>query len=326
MPNDHLQKILDQFSNWIERSRYSKTSGINYVSVIKNMVSYMKSFNVHHLNDASLDLILKFVCFRGNKKYAANFIEYRKSVLYLFYKWAYSKGYCRNNPIIEHRKLKLNRKASLHDKNNTIFSSKEMLSPEEQEKLISFKVDNEDPLAVRNKCIVLLILASALYAEEATALLKTSLNLSVGYLSITDKTNENKKRGKKEKKEKKENAEKSKEFGRINTRIVQLDLKLCKQSCLNWLAIRDNMLKKNNCPELFFTRRFTPITKRMLYKIVSEFLQAAGITKTHLGAELLRQTAICNMVRRGLSLEEIQANIGFSNLRSIDKYRQACLS
>ena len=64
----------------------------------------------------------------------------------------------------------------------------------------------------------------------------------------------------------------------------------------------------------------------MLYKIVSEFLQAASITKTHLGSELLRQTAICNMVRRGLSLEEIQANIGFSNLRSIDKYRQACLS
>ena len=311
MPDNHFQKIFDQFSNWIEKSRYSKTSKINYVSVIKNMLSYMKSFNVHHLNDASLDLILKFIRFKRNKKYAVNFIEYRKSVLYLFYKWAYSKGYCRNNPIIEHRKLKLNRKASLHDKNNTIFAIKEMLSPEEQEKLISFKIDNENPLTVRNKCIVLLILASALYAEEVITLLKTSLNLSTGYLSVADKNNEK--------------VEKSKEFERINTRIVHLDLNLSKQSCSDWLAIRDNMLKESNCPELFFTRRLAPLTKRMLYKIVSEFLQAAGITKTHLGAELLRQTAICNMLNRGLSLEEIQTSIGFSNLRSIDKYRQACL-
>lgn len=300
MTNSRFQKIFSQFNDWIEKTNYSKKSKINYVSVVKNALAYIESFNIRSLNNVSLDLVLKFIKFRGTRRYAANFIEYRTSVLYLFFKWAHTHGYCHNNLIIEHRKLKLNNKASLHDKKNKIYAVKDLLSQEEQEKLLNFKIDNNNPIAVRNKCILLLILASALYAEEVITLPKSALDLNTGLLSVTNKD--------------------------TKERVIQLDLGLCKQSCSAWLAMRDVLLKEKKADslELFFTtNNFSPLIKRVLYKIVSQFLQAVGITKTHSGPEMLRQTAICNMVRRRLSLEEIQTNTGLS-LTKIGKYQQLC--
>lgn len=299
MSKNRFQKILQQFNNWIEQTNYSRKVKINYISIIKNLFVYLESFSIDSLNDVNIDLVLKFLQSRKNRGYAANFVQYRKSVLHLFFQWAYTNNYCRNNFIIEQRKSELNKKASLHEKKRSTLVVKNLLTQEEQDRILDFKVDDKDSVSVRNKCMVLLILASALYAEEIITLQKTALNLSAGLLNIT---NEDKK-----------------------ARIVQLDLNLCNQACSDWLAARNNLLKeKTNCSELFFTRKLAPLTKRMLYKLVSEFLQTAGIVKVHLGPEMLRQTAICTMVRRGLSLEEIQANTGLS-VNKIDQYRQVCL-
>lgn len=298
MTNSRFQKISHQFNSWIEQTNYSKKVKINYISIIKNLFVYLDSFSIDSLNDVNIDLVLKFLQSRKNREYAANFIEYRKSVLHLFFQWAYTNHYCRNNFIIEQRKSELNKKASLHEKKHISIPLKDLLTQEEQDLILNLKTDDKDLLSVRNKCIVLLILAGALYAEEVITLQKTALNLSAGLLNIT---NEDKKE-----------------------RIIQLDLNLCNQACSGWLAVRSNMLKQTDCPKLFFTRNITSLTKRVLYKIVSEFLQEVGIVKGHLCPEMLRQTAICNMVRRGLSLEEIQANTGLS-VNKIDQYRQACL-
>ena len=267
------------------------------------MIAYLGTFNIDNLNDVNLDLIFKFFRFRKDKKYSANSIEYRKSVIYLFFQWAYTNAHCRRNLIIEHRKIKLNQKAVLYKKEPPFLIAKDLLSQEEQNKILNFKIDNNNFIAIRNKCIVLLILASALYAEEVIDLLKTSLNLDDGFLDVINE--ETKKRR------------------------IRLDLSLCGQSCSNWLSIRNILLTekaKKDCPELFFTINnpiplTKRITKRMLHKITSQFLRAMGIDKTHLGPEMLRQTAICNMIRRHLTLEEIQANTGLS-IAKVDKYRR----
>jgi len=67
----------------------------------------------------SLKLSDKRTGFKKDKEYSVNSIEYRKSVLYLFFQWAYTNAHCHRNLIIEHRKTKLNQKAVLHKKANT---------------------------------------------------------------------------------------------------------------------------------------------------------------------------------------------------------------
>jgi len=296
MQSENYEKIFKKFDSWLNQiSLYSESAKANYLSITRNFLRYLESFSVYRLSDANLDLLLKFVQFKGNERYAASFIGVRLSSLSLFYKWAYKYGYCRKNLIIEYRKTKLNAKSSLDSKEQAIDISKDLISLEEQDILINAKIGN-DPLAVRNKCIVLLILASALYAEEVLTLSMDTLNLERGYLDIskTDK----------------------------RARKINLDMAMCKSSCLHWLKQRNIILAGKKSDYLFVTRSGTSLTKRMLYKVISQYLLQCGITKKHLGAEILRQTSICNMVKQGLSLEEIQANTGLGVLTN-EKYHKS---
>ena len=50
-------------------------------------------------------------------------------------------------------------------------------------------------------------------------------------------------------------------------------------------------------------------------------MQEAGIIKPHLGPEILRQTAIVNMINSGKTIEEIQAITGIKTLKNIQRYQ-----
>jgi hypothetical protein len=49
----------------------------------------------------------------------------------------------------------------------------------------------------------------------------------------------------------------------------------------------------------------SPITKRTLYRIVSKSMIDSEINKEHLEPEVLRQTAIFNMLVSGKTIEEV---------------------
>ena len=70
----------------------------------------------------------------------------------------------------------------------------------------------------------------------------------------------------------------------------------------------------------FFTQHIKSLTIRTLYRIVSNYALNAGIARD-IGSDVLRKTAIFNMLKNGLPVEEIQKNTGL-NVGSIDKYRQ----
>jgi len=87
------------------------------------------------------------------------------------------------------------------------------LTPEEQRVILN--TTGEDFVATRNKCIISIILATALYAEEVTSLLINEINLAQDYIDIHKK---NKKRR------------------------VPINLRICKLACQEWLEIRANTL------------------------------------------------------------------------------------
>ena len=62
----------------------------------------------------------------------------------------------------------------------------------------------------------------------------------------------------------------------------------------------------------------------MLYKIVSTAMIATGIKKERIGPEILRQTAIINMFKKGHTLEEVRAFTGIKTLSRRAVYSRGC--
>jgi site-specific recombinase XerD len=297
MKNRAYTKILEQFSTYIAHNlNFSGRTKFNYPKIVEYYLNYLEAFNIECLSHAEYGMMIKFAKFRGDKKYAAAYVNLRLSALKTFYTWAYKNHICNNHLILEYKKSRLNNSLLSVEEKNENSAPIISLQPEEQEMLLNVVIENEFTV-VRNKCIVELILASAISAAEVVCAPFTALNLKKGYIDIVDTNRE---------------------------RRVVLDTSICLQSCDKWLKFRKNALpSKNHCPFLFFTKNFEQLTKRMLYNIVSQYLLKTGVVKEHLGADILRQTAICNMFRNQQTLEEVQKATGIQTLLRLEKYRLA---
>lgn len=286
-------KLFSLFENWLENQSYASNTRKTYLQIIRMFLLYISSFGIARLKDVSNDLLIRFVTKRGPKLYAQANINLRLSALYLFYAWAYANKYSQINPIIEYKKTKLNTKPfpkKILKLDNDII----ILTPKEQEILLNTK--GKDSFATtRNRLVIDLILAGALYAEEVIGLLTKDIHLKSGYITIHNK------KGK---------------------RRVQINSRVCK-TCQRWLTIRTNTLHATKLPFLFFTDKVKPITKRELHRIISKCMIETGIDKEHLGPEVLRQTAISNMLSSGKTIEEVQTITGIRTLKNIQKYKRA---
>ena len=73
---------------------------------------------------------------------------------------------------------------------------------------------------------------------------------------------------------------------------------------------------------LFFTYRLTPISQRLLHKIVAAGLESAGLQLNHQGSDMLRQTAIVAKFDEGYSHKQIKSMFALKNSLSFEKYEQ----
>ena len=289
-------KLFALFSDWLKNQTYALNTKKTYLQIAEKFLLYLDSFDIARLKDVSNDLLLNFITKRGSKLYAQANINLRLSALYLFYAWAYANKYSQTNPIIEYKKTMLNTKPfpkKILKLNNDII----ILTPKEQETFLNTK-EKDSFTTARNRLVIDLIFVGALYAEEVIGLLTKDVNLKKGYIIIRNKKGE---------------------------RQIQINSQVC-ESCQKWLTIRTSTLRSTpRSPFLFFTDKAKPITKRELHRIISKCMVEAGIDKEHLGPEVLRQTAIFNMLSSGKTIEEVQAITGIKTLKNIQRYQGADL-
>ena len=290
-------KIINHYEQWLANQFHlTEVTIANYGRWSRYFLNYLSAFNLPRLNDVDNDIVHQFIHFRKDKRtgvikpYAQASIKSRLTALDLFFTWAYSEGHCRENPILRYKKSQLKNKPLI--KREKVEAPIVVLTAKEQKKLKQLKTEG-DYTQIRDKCIVLTILASALFAEELITLPIKDFHLNKGYLTLS--------RDHKPK------------------RKVPLDLLLCEDACYAWLKIRKDLLGKAKQPLLFFNQSLQPLSKRMLYKIASEILAGAHIEKTHCGPDMLRQSAICNLLEKN-TLEEVEKITGIKNL---EHYRQA---
>lgn len=291
------QKICLAFKDWmLEKGGHAELTQYFYLRIIHSFLNYLENFNVLRLNDVDPDFLSQFIQFRNNTLYSASSIKSRVAALDLFFSWAYQKRYCLQNPVLSYKKAKIKSKP-LEEKapksDQPVPTS--ILSFKEQQILANLKVGS-DFLEIRDKSIVLLLLASGLFAEEMRTLSWHDFHLEKGYLDVRGKNK--------------------------RERRVNIQLALCQKIIKQWLKVRAQILAGNEHPMLFFTQTLRPLSKRVLYRIVSEYMAKAGIHRNPTGADVLRQTAICNMFKSKYSLEEIQRNTGIDTLTTLANYQQ----
>lgn len=283
--NAHYEKLFLLFSDWLKKQDYSTNTQKVYTKTIESFLMCVDSFGVNGLKNVSEELLRKFITTRGGKPYAQANINLRQSALGLFYGWAHANRYCLTNMMLEYKKTKINQ--TVFPKKPIIQAKPVVLTPEEQLRLINMPGD--DFITLRDKCMINTILISGLYAKEMVKLLIDDIDLEGGYIKYTN-------------------------------RQIPIDLELCEDMYREYLLARPITGPDPDAALLFVNKKAQPLNKQVLYRVVSKAMTAAGINKKQQGADILRQTAICNMFAAGKTMEEVRAITGISTLKNLQKY------
>jgi site-specific recombinase XerD len=239
-------------------------------------------------------LLVNFITTRNGKKYANTYVNLREVSLSLFYAWAYQSKLCQNNPMLSLRIERLHTKPFPAKVVSKKFSTIDILKPDEQQKLLeSMQQTVGDGFNLtRNIGIVKLMLDTAIYAAELIDLSLGDLDLANNLIIIRK--------------------------GKARKIPINAEAKL---ACKEWLKVRAGHTKGKNIKPLFVTEKLNQLYKRGLYRIISKAIVEASLTKKHQGAEVLRQSAICNMLRKGMTIDAIQEITGINTLAYLKKYK-----
>ena len=300
MPTNYKSALYKQFKKWLDTQSYSANTKAPYLRIVKSLLNYLNSFGIGYLKNINHELLYNFIISRGDKKYAKAYIQLRESALDLFFAWAKKYKHCPSNPITDFRKIKLHLKPFPKKGAKLDRTTVTILTTDEQELLLDTIAnrtgDFEEYIILRNKCMITLILATAIYAEELINLSIHDIDLTTGIIGINSRQNKK--------------------------RSIWLDLKT-RAYLKEWLFARNEALSNSaniNEPLLFLSNNLNPLNKRDLHRIIANAMQLSGITKEKLGPEVLRQTAIYEMFQSGKTLEEVQEITGIATFVNLKKY------
>jgi site-specific recombinase XerD len=289
--------LYENFSDWfeIQSMGLAKKTIKQYLFIVKSLVRFLENFHVRTLNDLSPDIFSKFIQIKPNKNlYSVSSVIQRIAALDIFFAWAIENKwiYENNNPVIYYKKMKIQPRRF-----DAIFNPKNIpaniLTPQEQNILIC-SVDRQEIPSVRDHCIALMILGTGLFAEEITTLKMGAIDFNRGYL-IIHKDSEKERR-------------------------VDIDLTICGNVCKRWNNERKQIPAAATNQFYFINRNGKQIEPNRLYEIVSKLLIKSGIQKSQMGPDLLRQTAIFNMLRNGSTVEEVKKLTGITTSTHVEKY------
>jgi integrase/recombinase XerD len=167
------------------------------------------------------------------------------------------------------------------------------LSIEEIDHLLSF-IDRSAPEGDRNLAIIETLYGCGLRVSELTALKISDLHLKDDYIKVTGKGNKE--------------------------RLVPLG-KVAKRLIVNYLEnVRPHVpVKKEGMDILFLNRRGAPLSRVMIFYILRDLAEKAGIKKK-LGPHTLRHSFATHLVEGGADLRAVQEMLGHESITTTEIY------
>jgi len=154
-------------------------------------------------------------------------------------------------------------------------------------------IDLSQPLGQRNKAIIETLYGSGLRVSELISLQLSRMNIDEGYMLVEGK------------------GSKQRLVPLSPTAITQIS---------NWLIDRNLMqVKKGNEDFLFLSKRGTKLTRAMIFEIVKNLTELAGIRKK-VSPHTFRHSFATHLLENGANLRAIQQLLGHESITTTELY------
>ncbi len=170
----------------------------------------------------------------------------------------------------------------------------EVLSATEVQQVLA-ALDLSEPQGMRNRAILEVLYACGMRVSELTGLKLTQLFLQGGFVKVTGKGSK----------------ERLVPIGKEAARWVQLYVEEVR-------AKQDN-IKPEHQNIVFLNRRGAPLTRVMVFYIVKEAAENAGITK-NISPHTLRHSFATHLVEGGADLKAVQDMLGHESITTTELY------
>ena len=171
--------------------------------------------------------------------------------------------------------------------------TREHLTPEEVTKLLKASKETRHP--ERDYCLLLLMVRHGLRASEACQLKLCDIHLTQKNLYVERQNNG------------------------ISTTHPLFNGEV--KTIRDWLAKRARMIDGRPDPgTLFISQRRTPFSRSMVWHIIKDCAEAAGLAELAVHPHMLRHSTGFDMVNRGMDTRGIQQYLGHANIQHTVKY------
>jgi len=282
---DVMYKTLDDFISYVyDAKSKSKATSDSYYRDISRFIEFLKDKDINDFNLVSKALIFDYIellrsgkITRGkisNSTYARNL-----SALRSFYKYLCIKHIADSNPFKQFKNVKINKHLP------------DVLTFDQIERILD-SFDLEDPLQVRNRCIIETIYACGLRISECCDLLIKNVDLNEYTLRVIGKGNK----------------ERMIPFYPRLAELIELYVKVYR-----------NEFAKDNFEYLFVSSRHSKISPRSVQYLLDEIKLKVGLP-IDLHPHMLRHSFATHLLDNGADLRTVQELLGHANLSTTQLY------
>lgn len=260
----------------------SENSVVSYESDIQKLIVFVETF---HPSKSPADITLKDL--QGFLKYISefNFTETTQSRIISgikhFFKFLILENYIKVNPAELLETPRIKRKLPV------------FLSVEEIDLMLSL-IDRSTPEGERNMAMLETMYSCGLRVTELISLKLSDLHKTDGFISVIGKGDK----------------QRLIPIGKSALKLID-----------NYTSHHRNhiTIKKNSEDMIFLSKRGTPITRQMVFYVIKDLAEKAGIMK-HLSPHTFRHSFATHLVEGGADLRAVQEMLGHESISTTEIY------
>ena len=278
----HWTQAIQDFSNYLKLERgLSNNSISSYVLDIKKLVNYLEVNDIKLLPIQIKAVTIQEFIYDASKLLSARSQSRLISALRGFFDYLVFEDYRADNPLSLIESPKIGRKLP------------DTLSIEDIDKLIS-AIDLSNPQGERNRAIIETLYSCGLRVSELTNLKISDLFFDEGFIKVTGKGNKQR-------------------FVPISP-LTQKYINLYKSEIRPHIPIVESYRDT-----LFLNRRGKQLTRAMIFTVVKQLAEKAGINKT-ISPHTFRHSFATHLLENGADLRSIQLMLGHESITTTEIY------
>lgn len=265
----------------VEKS-LSENSVISYESDIHKLMSFIEMFYpAKKPSDVTLQNLQEFLKYISDFHFTETTQSRIISGIKHFYKFLILENYIQTSPAELLETPRVKRKLPV------------FLSVEEIDLMLSF-IDRSTPEGERNLAMLETMYSCGLRVSELISLKLSDLHINDGFISVIGKGDK----------------QRLIPIGKSALRLID-----------NYLTHHRNhiKIKKNNEDMIFLSKRGTPITRQMVFYVIKDLAEKAGIKKP-LSPHTFRHSFATHLVEGGADLRAVQEMLGHESITTTEIY------